>query len=234
MPWGIAAAAAVGVAGSVVSGSMQSSATAKGQAQANAALEKGRADANTALAPYSSMGQASGLQEQNLLGLNGQDAATKAMSTFQASPGYQYQLAQGLQGVDAGAAAKGMLRSGGTLKAEQEYGSNLANQDFSAYFGRLNGLTSLGSNSAANLASADTGTATQIANTDASAAAAQSKIIGNEVSGVTKSIQGGLGSSGVQNSLSGLFSGGSSGDSAALAAASTPHSAQSYGPGFGS
>ena len=42
---------------------------------------------------------------------------------FQTSPGYQWQLGQGLRAVDAGAASSGLLRSGATLKAEQTFGS---------------------------------------------------------------------------------------------------------------
>jgi hypothetical protein len=51
---------------------------------------------------------------------------TRRCSTFQSSPGYQFQLEQGLRAVDAGASAKGMLRSGAT-QAEQKFGHGLAN-----------------------------------------------------------------------------------------------------------
>ncbi len=47
-----------------------------------------------------------------------------------ATPGYQFALQQGLQGVERGAAAKGTLLTGGTLKGLAQYGSGLASQTY--------------------------------------------------------------------------------------------------------
>lgn len=175
------ASAAVGGGISALTGSNQSGAISAGQQQANAVL-----------APYSSTGVQSNTQTANLLGLNGQPAADSAMSTFQASPGYQYQVQQGLRAVDSGAAASGMLRSGATLKAEQTLGSNLANQDFGNYVSRLNSLSNYGITAAGGQASTDT-----------SAAGQQASIYGNEGSNISKAIGGGL-----TNSLTALGTGG--------------------------
>ena len=185
MPWGLAAAA-VGVAGSAIVGGSQSKSISQGQQQANAALS-----------PYSTQGAAADAQEANLTGINGQGAATAAMDNFQSSPGYQYNVQQGLKAVDAGAASKGMLQSGATLKAEQTLGSNLANQNFQSYVGNLNSLANYGITAAGGQASTDT-----------SAAGAQAKITGTEGSGAISSLSTGLGNTGVQNTLSGLFSSG--------------------------
>lgn len=46
----------------------------------------------------------------------------------QQTPGFQFALQQGIQGIDRGAAARGTLDTGGTIKAEQEYGTGLASQ----------------------------------------------------------------------------------------------------------
>lgn len=46
------------------------------------------------------------------------------------TPGYQFALSQGIQGIDRGAAARGNLQTGGTLKAEQAYGTGLADQTY--------------------------------------------------------------------------------------------------------
>src|SRR5215469_17865844 len=134
MPWGVAAAAVSGAAG-LAGSAMQSSAAGKaaGGAQRNLQmiLPQLQQNYNTAVAgyqPFATAGQLSLTDQQDLLGLNGPDAASAAMAKFQTSPGYQWSLGQGLRAVDAGAAARGMLRSGAALKAEQTFGTGLADQ----------------------------------------------------------------------------------------------------------
>ena len=56
--------------------------------------------------------------------------------SFEQSPGYQFQLQQGLQGIQNSAAAQGGLLSGGTLKALQKYGTGLAAQDYGNAYNR--------------------------------------------------------------------------------------------------
>lgn len=182
--WVSAGAAVVGTAASLAKGSGQSGAISSGQQQANAVL-----------APYSETGVKSNTATADLLGLNGKDAATTAMGNFTASPGYQYSVDQGLRAVDAGASAKGMLRSGATLKAEQELGNNLANQDFGNYISRLNSLSNYGITAAGGQASTDT-----------SAAGQQASIYGNEVSNISNAVGGGI-----TNSLTSAGTGGGSG-----------------------
>ena len=175
MPFALAGAAVTAGAGLIGAG-MQSSTAAKGQEQAQQQLQQQRAD----LAPYRDAGVPALNQESNLLGLNGPDAANTAMTTFQQSPGYQWQLQQGLRATDAGAAANGLLRSGATLKAEQTFGSGLADSDFNQYFSRLSGLSTLGANAAAGGAQ----TAGQAATADLGGANAQSSIYGNTATGL--------------------------------------------------
>jgi hypothetical protein len=186
MPWAVAAAAAVSVAGSAITANSQSDAISKGQQQANARVQ-----------PWVTTGTGANTQQADLLGLNGQPAADTAVKSFQASPGYGYQVSEGLRAVDAGAASRGTLVSGSTLRAEQTLGSNLANQDFGNYMTRLNTLSTVGANAASGQASTDT-----------SAAGAQAKITGAEGKGITDAISGAFGS----NSMSSLFSSGSSGN----------------------
>lgn len=162
--------AAIGAVSSIVSATSGSGAISAGQQQANAVE-----------APYAQTGIQADTQEANLFGLNGTAAATTAMGNFSASPGYQYDLTQGLRAVDAGAASQGMLRSGATLKAEQTFGSNLANQDFQQYVSNLNGLTNFGVTAAGGVASADT-----------SAAGAQAALANNGINGASNSIANAL------------------------------------------
>jgi hypothetical protein len=161
---------------------MQSQTAKRGQDQATAALQQGRDIATNQLSPWATTGVPANQQESDLLGLNGQPAADAAMSTFRTSPGYQFALSEGLRAVDAGAAANEMLRSGATIKAEQARGQGLADLDFGNYWNRLQQLSSGGLSAAGGIAGAATGGASNIAQTDASAANAQSNIYGNVAS----------------------------------------------------
>lgn len=55
---------------------------------------------------------------------------------FQADPGYQFRLNEGLRGVNAASAAMGKLRSGDAAKALQARGEGLASQEYGNWFNR--------------------------------------------------------------------------------------------------
>jgi len=188
MPWGVAAAAGA----SVIGGALQSKATSKAADKSIAAQERQQAQTRADLAPFTQAGVNALAPAQNLLGLNGQEAANTAMANFQSSPGYGYQVSEGLKAVDTGAAARGLLRSGSTLAAEQKLGANLANQDFTTYYNRLMGMTQLGQASAAGTAAAGAQAASGIAQTEASLGSAQASIYGNTASGISNAIGQGL------------------------------------------
>ena len=63
---------------------------------------------------------------------------------FEASPGYQWRLSEGLSAVDQSAAARGMLNSGATLKAAQRYGQGLASEEYGNQWNRLASIAGLG------------------------------------------------------------------------------------------
>lgn len=130
---------------------------------------------------------------QDLSGLNGPDAAAARMAGFAQSPGYGYQVAQGLRAVDQGAAARGMLRSGATLKAEQALGSNLAGQEYGGYLNRLAALAGIGQQGAQALGQQGTAAGSGIAQTDASAGTARASIYGSQAAGMTNALGGTLG-----------------------------------------
>lgn len=65
-------------------------------------------------------------------------------SVFQDDPGYQFRLNQGLQGVERSAAARGLLGSGRTLKALNDYAQGAASQEFGNSFNRLASLAGIG------------------------------------------------------------------------------------------
>ena len=203
-----AAGAAVSIGAGLIGSKMQSDAIKAGQSQANEAIKQGLTTATNQLSPWTTTGVPANADQADLLGLNGQDAANAAMAKFQQSPGYQWQLGQGLRAVDAGAASQGMLRSGATLKAEQTFGQGLADTDFGNYWNRLNQLSSSGLTAAGGIASAAMGGAKDIAQTDASAANAQSGIIGNEASSIGSTVNGLMNNQGFQSYIKGLGGGG--------------------------
>lgn len=58
------------------------------------------------------------------------------MKQFQADPGYNFRMAEGMKGLERSAAARGLLQSGGTLKGIQQYGQNLASAEYDNAFSR--------------------------------------------------------------------------------------------------
>ena len=218
MPFGIAAAgvsAAAGIAGAAMqSGAVKS---ASGQAQRNLQLvvPQLQQNYNTSVAgfqPFSDVSKLSLQDQQDLLGLNGQDAATAAMAKFQTSPGYQFSMDQGMRAIDAGAASKGLLHSGATIKAEQTFGTGLADQEFGNYYNRLMGLSGMGLTAAGGIATAGNNlgaglenNATSQATTALGAGNAQSSIFGNTASGLGSSINGLFSNPNVQSGITSLF-----------------------------
>lgn len=187
---------------------MQSQAIKSGQSAANAAIQQGVATATNQLSPWTTAGQPALADQSDLLGLNGQDAANAAMAKFQSSPGYAFQMQQGLRAVDAGASAQGFDRSGAALKAEQTFGQGLAASDFGNYWNRLQQLSGSGLSAAGGIANAATGGAADIGKIDTSAAGAQSSIYGNVAGSLGGTANQLLGNQQFQNYIKGT--GGSS------------------------
>jgi hypothetical protein len=88
-------------------------------------------------APVSGQANAGYAAYGDATGANGAAGNARAMSNFQTGPGYQFQLGQGLQAIDRGAASRGMLSGGGTAAAEQNYGNGLAGQSWQNYVSNL-------------------------------------------------------------------------------------------------
>jgi hypothetical protein len=204
MPFTVAAiGAGVSAVAGIAGGIMQKNAVDKGASQARDALNQGVTTATNQLSPWSTAGQPALTDQSDLLGLNGQPAADAAMAKFQQSPGYQWQLGEGLRATDAGAAAKGFARSGAALQAEQQFGSGLAATDFGNYWNRLQQLSGSGLDAAKGIASAATGGAQQIANTDIGQAGADASIYGNMAKSIGTSANQLLQTNAVQGYLGG-------------------------------
>lgn len=115
--------------------------------QLNKGLDKYTQGAQAALgeyAPYQPQAQAAYGLYGDTLGLGGQAGNASAVSAFQQSPGYQFQMDQGLQALERSASARGLLGSGNTSADILGYSQGLADQNYSTWQDRLAGLGAQG------------------------------------------------------------------------------------------
>lgn len=94
--------------------------------------------------PYAKNGMAASSMLQNALGLNGSDGNSTARNTFQAGPGYQYQVEQATDAAARKANALGVAAGGNTLAELTNIGSNLANKEWGGWLDRLTGQSDRG------------------------------------------------------------------------------------------
>jgi hypothetical protein len=78
-------------------------------------------------------------------GYTGQQATQRLSQT----PGYQFQLDQGTRATERQGAARGMLGSGNTLSALQDFGQSLAQNTYQGYMNNLAGIIAQGSGATA-------------------------------------------------------------------------------------
>lgn len=173
-------ATVVGVvgAGAIGAGIYSSNKAASAQRKAaNASigrLDKGQANALGQLQPYSEYGRQAfsplsamlfGKEYNAETGEFGKELSQQErLNYFQESPGYQYQLDQGIGAIDRSAASQGMLQSGNTMKEVQQYGSNLANQEYGNYIDSLLGQLGYAQQADTNMANIYTNSANAAAN----------------------------------------------------------------------
>lgn len=144
MAGGITAAVVGGAA--ILGGAYMSSQASKSAAQTQADSANNSINANReALAmqaemslPYRTAGEKAVNQLSEMTQPGG--AATKEFSyepfNYQADPGYAFRLKEGMNAMNATAAARGGLISGNALKAGQVYGQELGSQEYQNAFSR--------------------------------------------------------------------------------------------------
>lgn len=114
---------------------------------------------------------------------------------FEATPGYQFALQEGLGAVQGSAAARGNLNSGATLQALQERGQGIAQLERDKWLDRLYGQVGMGQASVAGTAAAGQNYATGASNALANignAQAAGAVGVGNAISGMTNNLSSAL------------------------------------------
>ena len=147
--------ALIGAGASAYSASKASS-TAKATNAANQrAITNTQTQNNALYAPYVDRGNQAGAAANAFLGLGGQQAQDEAFANWRNSTGYQFNLKGGTDAIAAGAATKGSLNSGATLKALTRFGTDVANTYGQQYLGNLQtqqgvGLQAAGGNASSN------------------------------------------------------------------------------------
>jgi hypothetical protein len=96
------------------------------------------------LSPYTNTGNNATATLSQLYGMQGPQAQQQAFGQFQASPDYQFAQSEGMRALENSNAAKGLLQSSGHLRSAQEFGQNLASQQYGNYVNRLTGLANQG------------------------------------------------------------------------------------------
>lgn len=164
----IIGSAVVGAGASIAGSSAQAGATKSASRTEEKQYQQTRAD----LLPYNVSGQ------NALNSLNGQlprftSPITMDQATLQRTPGYQFNLTQGLKSVQNSAAARGLGNSGAAMKGAASYATGLADSTYQNQFNnaninqtnaynRLMGVAQLGENAGAQTGAYGTQTAQSI------------------------------------------------------------------------
>lgn len=122
---------------------------------------------------------------------------------FQATPGYQFQLDQGLDAIDNSAASRGNVFSGATMKAAQGFGQGLANQEYNNFLNRITGVAGGGQAAAGNAANAGANFAAGAGNAYAGIGNAQAAGAIGQANALNSGINNAIGAFNYQNQLSG-------------------------------
>lgn len=101
------------------------------------------------LKPYADAGVPSLTMQQDILGLNGDDAQQKVIAMLENSPKFAALTKQGENAIIQNASATGGLRGGNTQSALAQFRPQLLSQMINEQYANLAGITSLGQNAAA-------------------------------------------------------------------------------------
>ena len=135
----------------------QQAATRDANATTWAMFNQGRADQQ----PWRDAG-AKSLGE--LSGQMGDLSRSFTMTDFQQDPGYQFRMDEGQKALERGAAAKGGLMGGGTLKALSRYGQDFASNEYTNAYNRFNNDRDQRYSKLSSLAGVGQSTSAQMAN----------------------------------------------------------------------
>lgn len=119
------------------------------------------------LTPYFTAGDLAFIQQNDLLGINGQKAQERAYSIMEKNPQFQSLMKQSENAILQNASATGGLRGGNTQEALAKLRPQLLNQVVQQQLGNLSNVAQTGFNAKTNLQSTETGFAGQNQNLQA-------------------------------------------------------------------
>jgi hypothetical protein len=96
--------------------------------------------------PYAQTGLAGFNMYADANGLNGAGGNANATAAFHASPGYQWNVDQATDALARKASSLGTLGGGNTMAAISDRAGNMANQEYTSWLGRLQGIGQTGYN----------------------------------------------------------------------------------------
>lgn len=139
--------------------------------------------------PYTTVGSAAIDSLAGLYGLKGDGEPAfndASIAAFRNSPDYEFARQEGIRSLDASAASKGLLDSGGYGEDLMKFGQGLATQNFGNYVQRLYNLAGLGAGAAARTGAAAIETGRGVANSQMDAGEAQA----SGIAGVSNALSG--------------------------------------------
>jgi len=219
----IIGSAVVGAGASVASSSAQSKAASKSADSQMQMYDQTRED----LSPYNTAGQGVINQLSNVVSSQTQPTYTPVVmdqQSLEQTPGYQFNLTQGLKSTQNSAAARGLGTSGAALKGAATYATGLADSTYQNQFAnaqsnamnvynsqvagqtnqynRLLGVASLGENAAAQTGTAGTAAANGASQAYTNAGNAQAA----GYNGAAASVNNGVGNYLQYNAMKGMYS----------------------------
>lgn len=191
------------VAGAVYSSDQQADAASDAANQQAQSAQNGinaqndrYAQVQRLLSPYVTAGNSALAAQQNLLGVNGNDAQRAAIDQIQNSSQFNALAAQGENGILQNASATGGLRGGNVQGALGQFRPALLSSLIDQQYSRLGGLTSVGQNAAAGVGNAGMQTGNQVTSLlqqQGAALAGGSLAQGRQQAGYANAFSNGLG-----------------------------------------
>lgn len=216
---GTGISAALSIGGSMLKDDGTEGAVSAGNQGINNALAKNRKsleEIQNMFKPYMQAGTGALGGQQDILGINGNNAQQNSLNSIQSSPIFQGLMKQGENSILQNASATGGVRGGNTQKALSQFSPNLLNTLLQQKLQGLQGLTNLGFNATG----ANTNAIQNFGGIDADLLVGQGRINAggavaqaNNQGGLLNSIGQGIG--GVFGGGGNMF-GGSAGNSGAL------------------
>lgn len=179
MPIGIGAAilgsAGISGAASILGGRSGSKALSAGMEEASLRAAMARRAARQQFAPYQAAGKGAITTLDRIYNQGDLDPA----EVFRQTPQYNFLFEEGQRALERSAAAGGMLTSGNTGRALQQFGQGLASTAYDSYINRLFGLADRGQAATGSVINAEMGAAAMQGNAAMQNGFGQAQIAGD-------------------------------------------------------